>query len=367
MHLVPGFHPAFDGIGDYARRLVERLREKHGIAGSVLVGDPGWAGPADCGGIPVAALRERSGRALAGALAGHRGLVLHYVPYGYQKRGLPFWLDAGIARWKREGGGRRELVFFHEIWASGPLSRSEGWLGWLQRILVARRCRAADGVATSCERMRRLLGGRVGGIRVVPIPSNLPVLASARGGGEGVTALVFGQPGSRLPALEWHRPLLRGLSEAGVLRRLVLAGSGLRGGDRPTPDVLLAREAAGGAPVEIEPDASERRLAERFAEADLLLSFHPAFLACKSTVVMGASAAGCVPVLREEEDPAPLEPGVHFLSCDGSPGSVARVVGLARSGGLSGIGESARRWYEANASWGIVAARFAGMLREVAP
>ena len=83
-------------------------------------------------------------------------VLLHYAGYGYQARGCPTRLVAGLRDWKRRGGGRLVTVF-HEVYASGPPWRSSFWLFPFQRRLAAERARRSDGIVTSLEIYRSLL------------------------------------------------------------------------------------------------------------------------------------------------------------------------------------------------------------------
>ena len=63
-------------------------------------------------------------------------VILHYVNYGYQARGVPFYLRR-FARQLRGQLRGRWLTTFHEIYASGPPWKSEFWLRPFQ-VKIAR-------------------------------------------------------------------------------------------------------------------------------------------------------------------------------------------------------------------------------------
>ncbi|MFZ4728709.1 MAG: glycosyltransferase family 1 protein, partial [Pseudanabaena sp.] len=66
-------------------------------------------------------------------------VLLHYVGYGYAKRGCPVWLVDGIQRWKNLYPDRLLVTMFHELHASGtPPWTSSFWLSPLQKNLVTR-------------------------------------------------------------------------------------------------------------------------------------------------------------------------------------------------------------------------------------
>ena len=54
--------------------------------------------------------------------------LLHYVNYGFQKRGIPFRLLSILRGLRRQHHGKL-VTIFHELYASGP--------PWSERVLVA--------------------------------------------------------------------------------------------------------------------------------------------------------------------------------------------------------------------------------------
>src|SRR5260370_31757406 len=99
-------------------------------------------------------------------------VILHYVNYGYQKRGLPFSL-LPILRALREGCRGRFLIIFHELFASGPPWKSEFWVQPLQKKIARDFARLADARLVSSESMRQSLEKLVPGLDIVvhPVPS----------------------------------------------------------------------------------------------------------------------------------------------------------------------------------------------------
>src|SRR5207253_10472177 len=83
-------------------------------------------------------------------------VILHYVNYGYQKRGLPFSL-LPILRALREGCRGRFLIIFHELFASGPPWKSEFWVQPLQKKIARDVARLGDARLVSSESMGRSL------------------------------------------------------------------------------------------------------------------------------------------------------------------------------------------------------------------
>jgi hypothetical protein len=363
--IVPLFPPQIDGIGDHALLLAGRLRNVHGIGTSFLVGDPSWR-PGEPTGFPAGAVTARSCGALAADLGDADLVMLHYVGYGYQGRGVPHWLVDGLSRWKLAQPSRRLVVMFHELWASGPPWRSEFYLRPIQRRLASRLLRLADASLTSTPSMVRLLDGIVPGRTAFhPIPSNLPAVDPAarrlhRGG--PVRVAVFGREGTRLRSVRSHRALLAGLVREGLLAGVDVVGGGARGGPSPSADVGLLLSLVPAALVRVAPDAPVAEAARILAQADLFLSFYPSALVSKSSALTSALACGCVPILTEAADGSALAEGREVLACDGTPASVDRVLRTVRDGSLAPLAEAGWRWQAANASWDAAARRVAGAL-----
>ena len=102
--------------------------------------------------------------------------MLHYVGYGYQKRGCPLWLVRGLESWKRKNLTHGLLVMFHELYAFGAPWRSSFWNSPLQRWITARLarlsdiCRSSNGLAAT--QLARMAPARSGQIEVLPVFSN---------------------------------------------------------------------------------------------------------------------------------------------------------------------------------------------------
>ena len=133
LQIVPQLPGTLDGVSDYALNLARALSAQHGLTtvfavsretsveateGFQVVSGLGQGGPAD-------SLAQQCTH-----------VILHYVNYGYQTRGVPF----ALLRFARELRGQlrgRWVTTFHEIYASGPPWKSEFWLRPLQ-VRIAR-------------------------------------------------------------------------------------------------------------------------------------------------------------------------------------------------------------------------------------
>src|SRR5207302_387390 len=140
-------------VGGYAMALGRALAA-HGIASRFLVADRGHDPLLD-----AAAIGDRSAAGLARQLAasGAGTVLVHYVNYGYQRRGWRAWLVGGVERCRAGAPGRRLVTYFREVYASGPPWRSSFWTSPVQRRLAARLLRTSDGAATSLALYARML------------------------------------------------------------------------------------------------------------------------------------------------------------------------------------------------------------------
>src|ERR1700674_1080326 len=187
------------------------------VGSRFLVGDRDWpgtgepAGTSDLAGVPI---DRRSGAAFARQLtACDAGVVLlHYVNYGFERRGCPRWLVDGVALWRAGAPGRRLVTYFHEVYASGPPWRSSFWASPAQRRLAAPLLRASDGAATSLPLYGRMLARWRPSppVLVMPVFSTVGEPATVPPPGErGPRAmLVFGGAGNRRRAYGELREVL---------------------------------------------------------------------------------------------------------------------------------------------------------------
>ena len=130
--MVPHVPGTLDGVGDNALNLAKALLVEHNITTRFAVGHQTSVTVKD-GFEVIAGLGEGSVDSLARE-CDH--VILHYVNYGYQPRGVPFHLRR-YARRLREKLRGRWLTAFHELYAFGPPWGSAFWLRPLQ-VKIAR-------------------------------------------------------------------------------------------------------------------------------------------------------------------------------------------------------------------------------------
>lgn len=163
LQIVPRPPGSREGVGDYASKLAAGLARSHGYETEFVTGatifNRQWRPP------PATAV------------------VLHYVNYGYNPRGVPSWLPRRLSEIQQRCGGRI-ITIFHELYASSSWRRSAFWLQPLQqRITRALAQRSAVCIVSSAvlaEQLRRLAPAAP--VLVRPVPSNFgePTLSAAQ-------------------------------------------------------------------------------------------------------------------------------------------------------------------------------------------
>jgi len=210
IQIVPQVPRQIEGVGAYALRLAGALRTEFGIGSSFLVGDATW----DQGPSPsvdkLDGVSARSSEALVagleGLLRGDNGkgaaVLLHYVGYGYQKRGCPGWLLRGLTRWRRKGRRIPLVTVFHELYAFGPPWRSSFWLSPIQQVIARVVLRLSDAAITStgmyAARLRQWSSGQGREILRVPVFSSVGEPEYVSDAAERLPVMVvFGTPARR--------------------------------------------------------------------------------------------------------------------------------------------------------------------------
>jgi hypothetical protein len=136
------------GVANHAKALASGLAARDIATDFVVADGLLQPGPSQ----PARRLHRHDATELASALGETDGdaVILHYANYGYQPRGCPRWLVAGLERW-RAAGGRHLVTAFHELYATGRPWQSSFWLSPVQRQLAARAARMSTGAVTSLE------------------------------------------------------------------------------------------------------------------------------------------------------------------------------------------------------------------------
>ena len=236
-------------------------------------------------------------------------LLIHFSGYGYERRGLCFWLLREVERAKARLGDRlRVVTMFHELFASGPLWGSAFWLSpWQARIARKLAC-LSDAIWTNTELHGRWLREQVGPstpITVQPVFSTVgePEHRAPTSGRES-SLVVFGSVSTRRRALAALLPYVESLERQGITE-IIEVGSG-----EATPWTAPGLKLRFLGRME-KPDL--RALLERSAFG--LIEYPPKYLG-KSTVFAAYAVHGCVSINVADagHDSDGLQSGQHFVS-----------------------------------------------------
>ncbi|MDL2336857.1 MAG: hypothetical protein QFE16_03355 [Pseudomonadota bacterium] len=316
--------PGTGGVRDYLECL-QRQWQSMGITSHVIALSPGDA-------------RQQSlGDRLQVLVEAHRqpcSLVLHFSGYGFEQRGLCFWLVREIENARKLLGENLRLVtMFHELFASGPPWGSAFWLSRVQASIASRIARASDGLWTNTELHGHWLRKQVG----EEVPIQVQPVFSTVGEPDAVPdtnvraprVAVFGSQSTRHRALARLPPLAAHLRSAGITE-VVEVGSGAA---YPWHERSLKMRFLGRL------ETSELRSVLE-SSAYGLLDYPPQYLG-KSTVFAAYAAHGCVSLNTADtaRDTDGLKQGLHFVMLKSEP-SIPKDF-LARRA----VADAGRAWY----------------------
>jgi hypothetical protein len=316
VQIVPRLPPSISGLGDYALSLARRLSSGFGIRTHFIVGDDSWRGEESIEGFSVSRMTMRSAGALCFELesvAGVDTILLHYVGYGYARRGCPCWLIAGLRQWRRGAAGAsrpRLVTMFHETFAGGSPLTSAFWLSPAQKRLVTLLARWSDHCVTNTESsatlLERLSCDRHKTVQILPVFSNvgelkrpLPLINRPR------KMVVFGTSGRRIEVYKRSQALVNQLCRQFEIDEIFDVGSPI---SRDGFDALCVRVT----PLGELPGAE---ISELLSKALIGLLDYPETLLGKSGIFASYCAHGLLPVIatygpaRQADG---LEAGKHY-------------------------------------------------------
>jgi hypothetical protein len=330
LQIVPRVPGGIDGVGDYALTVARKLREKFNLETvfaipiTAFVLPPGWSSPSVEGFDLVALEHLLKPPSREFDEPEFDDVLLHYVNYGYQKRGIPFGL-LSILRQIRQQRGDRLVTIFHELYASGPPWRSEFWLKPIQIHLTKSVAGLSDECLVSSENFLRELRRLVPEARVHlhPVPSGLeePLLSREqiadrdphRWGILGGTVLAE-------RSVRSFRENLRRLPDSVSPRTVVVIG----GHDNPATRSFLADLGVESVyhPEIAASDASEILRTCSFAWFDYFRRHDVEFsMILKSSAYAAACAHAIIPVFPHRGSPISIKgdrlPGPFFVESNG--------------------------------------------------
>lgn len=338
--IVPDLPPAIDGVGDYALNLAKRLSKDFGVETYFIVGNPSWVRPKNVEGFLASQVTVRSAATLLSLL--HTNcqqaciVLLHYVGYGYAKRGCPVWLVNGLEQWRRASKNRSLVTMFHEVYATGPIWASSFWLSPVQKNLAVRLSRLSDRCLTSKQGYAKMLCelsvGKHTQIPTLPVFSNIgepeqvpPLTQRPR------RLVVFGGTSSRQRVYQRSCRALEMTCQELEIEEILDVG----------PPTELDISPVNGIPVV----AMGKRTTSEISK--ILLSsiagffdYHTEYLT-KSTIFAAYCAHGLIPIgtFYSDVQVDRLEAGKHYWLADRPMGRLTLEVGQA-------IADNAYAWYQ---------------------
>jgi hypothetical protein len=337
-----------NGVADYALVLARALRARGGIDTVFLTG------PNPVGAIPVrdewktTVLSTRGAQCLAGSIESIStrmsvaGVILHFSGYGYQKRGVPFWLVDGLRTWRRHAKNLPLLTVFHELYATGWPWQSAFWVSPIQKWIARSIFGLSSAAITPTELYRqRLLHWDERGAAEI---TSMPVFSNTGEPGCGLplrarpaTAVVFGLAGVEDRLYGLYRPQVERVVAAIGIEQVFDVGPRLSSASRNLAGVPVISKGV------LPPDA----VSELLQHARFGLIAYPLDVIGKSGVFATYVAHGVIPIvfsdrlrLRSLEG---LEPGRHLL--DGV--RLEASIGLNH---LASIQSEAFAWYKSHSS-----------------
>lgn len=192
LFICASLEPGKDGVGDYSRRLASVLIGRGVSCHIVALNDGAAEGRfseqlilQECDGQRVPAWRFSASRSWKQRLRKLQAILddlrpdwvsLQFVPYGFQKKGVPWFLPGQLARLQ---GGFRWHIMFHELWLplwDGQAMRYRA-IGAIQRYLIKDLIQKLRPIIhTSNEEYLRRLAATGASAEILPLFSNIPVV-----------------------------------------------------------------------------------------------------------------------------------------------------------------------------------------------
>lgn len=307
VHIVPHLPPRTSGVGDASLVLGKRVEEASGgdVVSSYVAA--GWDASRPLSAVSALDVTGRQdARALVEALAKHApdSIILHYVGYGYARRGAPWWLLDALRQARRAYPAVRLVTMFHELYATGLPWQSSFWTSPMQRWIGAELARLSDAAFTNRHASADWLHRHAPRtpVEVCPSPSNVGEPETVRTWAEREpVAVVFGGRGQRGAVYACPSDTVRGLLDRAGIERVWDIGP-----SADTPGIYAGR------PVDVFGALPASDVSARLQEARLgLIHYDPAFMT--KSGIAAAYLSHAVPVRTLSQDARPAGP--HAPPC----------------------------------------------------
>lgn len=341
IQIVPQLPPAINGVGDYALSLARQMRQDFDLGTHFIVGDHVWSGTTEVDGFAVSQLKAHSPATLLALLQNSNSttVLLHYVGYGYAKRGCPTWLINSLEQWKANHPKARLATMFHEVYASGPPWTSAFWLSALQKGLAARLARVSDRLLTSKELYAEILQKMSRG-KHTQIPT-LPVFSSV---GEPESLLTLAQRKPQLVVFGGHNNRGRVYQKSLAKLNLVCQTLGIKEIIDIGSPTGLSLSTMDTVPIVEMGQQSIPQVSEILSNALVgFLDYNPGYLA-KSSIFAAYCAHGLLPInaLGSFSLIDGIMPGEHYWFPDQS------LTHLNSWKEMQAIANNAHDWYQSH-------------------
>lgn len=310
--------------------IARRFREEYGWQTTFAVSNPN-PGQTELDGFKVISLNGRDTHDPTVGSQAFEKILLHYVGYGFQKRGCPTGLLKWLNRWKRKDPSVQLVTMFHELYATGSPWQSCFWISPIQRLICQKMARLSDGLVTSREQsdmILRRMSNRTD-VRQLPVFSNVgepgfrnPFERRAE------QMVIFGGVHWRLQALTRDREDVRRACERWGVREILEIGNG----ETPDYDLGIPIQKLGALPAE---DVSGILASSRFG----FISYPSSYLE-KSGIFAAYAAHGVVSILPARSNVANtlgVDAGRHYLPVESEETSDSF---------FDGVSEHIYAWYQ---------------------
>jgi hypothetical protein len=336
IQIVPSLWPAIDGIGDYALQLARQLRVLAGIETTFIVCDPSWPQDRWTGEFAAVRLKKRSKKVMLDeifVLLGNQRksnskVLLHFSPYGYQKRGCPMWLLAAMEAVDTKIAGRINTAFHELDVHSSRILSSAYWVPRVQRFLMRRLLQISWSAYTNTGAHRqKLLAWTKKDVSLIPNFSNIgesdePLSAEPR----ERSIVIFGRADQRRWTYAKGAKALSVLCAGISATRILDVGASIP--EHTCTDIS-------GVPVHRMGVLSADQIATIMRASLASFMYYPVPLLTKSGVHAVACASGTIPFICSDPTAVTICPGLtkgldYFVIDDsGSLPSLATLEGLA--------------------------------------
>ncbi|MDT3403492.1 hypothetical protein [Mucilaginibacter terrae] len=197
VHITPTLPPVINGLGDFSYLVSQSIGELYEAEQFFLVVNK-----------PPGNIDDNVSEFNAGNLynklidARPDAVILHFVGYAYQIKGLPFYMPKALQKLKKETNCK-VLVYFHELYAtSNNILSTAFYTSYLQKAIVKQLYAVANQTFTNCVLYKGILSAALNGkpntVIVTGLCSNIPeAYYNTHIAKEASSMVIFGSQTSR--------------------------------------------------------------------------------------------------------------------------------------------------------------------------